>query len=140
MTQLTPTRFQASEVVRNQWHAQPEFGTPIDAMLDPKYWAHVSARLTRGDRIYALAEDNSFHAGFLVLDAGRLYAKVVKIPGECFEIQSNQMLNIEVPNGFSIKFRGPKKWSVLRGEDVLTEGLSKTEAERWLTEHVKLAA
>lgn len=139
MTQLAPRNFHQSDVVRNQWHAQPEFGTPLEAMLDPAYWAHVSARLRRGDRIYALAEDNSYHAGFIVLEAGKLFAKVVKIPGECFDIKAAEMLNVVVPEGFEIKFRGPKKWSVLRGKDVLKDGLDKKDAEQWLTDHVKAA-
>jgi len=139
MTQLTPSRFKQSDVVRNQWHAEPEYGTPMEALLKPEYWAHVSAKLRRGDRIYALAEDNLYHAGLLVIEAGRLFAKVVKIPGECFEIESTQILNIDLPEGYDVKYRGLKKnWCVLRGTDVLKDGLSKTEAEAWVIDHLKL--
>ena len=47
------------------------------------------------------------------------------------------MLNVDVPDGFEIKFRGPKLWSVLRGKDVLVEGKDKAGAEQWLREHLK---
>lgn len=137
MTQLTPRNFKAAEVVRNHWVADPEFGTPPEALLDKAYWAHVSAQLRRGDIITALAEDNSYWSELLVLDAGKLFAKVVQL--RCVQITSAQMLNVEVPEGFEIKFRGPKKWSVLRGKDVLVEDKDKAGAEQWLKEHLKVA-
>lgn len=137
MTQLTPRNFKAAEVVRNQWVALPEFGTPPEALLDKAYWAHVSAQLTRGDIISALAEDNSYWSELLVLEAGKLFAKVVQL--RCIQITSAQMLNMSVPDGYEIKFRGPKKWSVLRGSDVLKDGMDKAAAEQWLTDHVKVS-
>lgn len=135
MTQLTPRSFKAAEVVRNHWVAEPEFGTPPEALLDKAYWAHVSAQLRRGDIITALAEDNSYWSELLVLEAGKLFAKVVQL--RCVQITSAQMLNVNVPDGYEIKFRGPKKWSVLRGADVLKDGMDKASAEQWLTDHVK---
>lgn len=137
MTQLTPRNFKAAEVLRNQWVAEPEFGTPPEALLDKAYWAHVSAQLRRGDIIVALAADNSYWSELLVLDAGKLFAKVLQL--RCVQITQAQMLNVEVPEGFEIKFRGPKLWSVLRGKDVLIEGKDKTGAEQWLKEHLKVA-
>lgn len=139
MTQLAPRNLEPSDAARNEWNVKPEFGTPMDAMLDPAYWAHVSAKLRRGDIINVLPEDNTYFAQFLVLEAGKLFAKVVKTP-MCFDIKPAQMLNIEVPKGYEIKFRGPRKWSVLRGTDVLKEDLEKSDAERWLSDHVKAMA
>lgn len=137
MTQLAPHRFKQSEVVRNQWNAQPEHATPMEAMLEPGYWAHVSAMLNVGDHIYALSLDKTWHAAFLVIDAGKLYAKVVPIPGLCFEIKQAQIFDLEIPAGYEIPFRGETlKWCVVRGKDVLKEGLEKREAELWLKEHL----
>lgn len=135
MTQLAPRNFVASEVVRNQWHAKPEYGTPPEALRDPKYWAHVSSHMRRGDVVTALAEDNSYYLELLVLDVGKLFAKVCEL--RCKMIEPSQMLNVVVPVGFEIKFRGPRKWSVLRGDDVLAEGMDKQAAEKWLTDHTK---
>lgn len=137
MTQLTPRRFKAAEVVRNQWCAEPEFGTPAEALLAPAYWAHVSASMRRGDIVCALAEDNSYFTELLVLDVGKLFAKVVQL--RCIQITAAQMLNVPVPEGYEIKFRGPKKWSVLRGKDVLKEDMTKADAERWLSDHISAA-
>lgn len=139
MTQLTPRRFKQSNSVRNQWHIEPEFGTPVEALLVPGYWAHISSYLRRGDVITALAEDNSYHVELLVLEAGKLFAKVVL--KQRVDITAAQMSNAPIPDGYEIKFRGPvKKWSVLRDKDVLKDELdSRSAAESWLTDHVKVA-
>jgi hypothetical protein len=135
MTQLAPRNFASSEVVRNQWHALPEYETPPEALLNPAYWAHVSAKMRRGDIVYALSQENSWFMELLVLDVGKLFAKVCQL--RLVNIEPAQMLNVAVPEGFSIKFRGPKKWSVLRGLDVLKEDMSKAEAETWMSDHIK---
>jgi hypothetical protein len=134
MTQLTPRRFKSSDSIRNQWHAEPEFGTPADALLDPAYWAHVSSQMRRGDIVCALSEDNSYFCELLVIDAGKLFAKVIQL--RCVKITSAQMLNVDVPDGYEIKFRGPRKWSVLRNKDVLKDDMEKTQAEAWLRDHL----
>lgn len=135
MTQLAPKNFKPAEAKRNQWQVEPEYGTPPEALLDPSYWAHVSAQLRRGDVIYALSVDNSYFVELLVMDAGKLFAKVCQL--RCIEITPAQMLNVTLPEGFEIKFRGPRKWSVLKGKDVLNENLEKAAAEQWLTDHLK---
>jgi len=138
LEQIHPTKFAQSEVVRNQWAVTPEFDTPAEALLDPAYWAHVSAKLRRGDVITAMAVDDSYFAEYLVLEAGKLFAKVVLI--RKVEITAKQIFNADVPAGFEIKFRGPKKWSVLRGKDVLAEGFDRSKAESWLKDHLRTAA
>lgn len=137
MTQLSPRNFKQSESVRNQWQVTPEHGTPPEALMDNAYWAHVSAYLRRGDIIVALPDDNSYYLELLVMDAGKLFAKVFEL--RCVKISSSQMLNIKVPDGYEIKFRGPRKWSVLRGKDVLKDDMDKQVAERWLEDHLKVA-
>lgn len=134
MTQLSPRDFKPANSMRNQWDVEPEFGVPSEALLDPGYWAHVSAQLRRKDIIYALSKDNTYWSELLVIDAGKLFAKVVQL--RCVQITQAQMLNVQVPEGFEIKFRGPKKWSVLRGKDVLKEDMDKAGAENWLREHI----
>lgn len=137
MTQLAPRCFQPAEVMRNQWQIKPEHGTPPEALRDPSYWAHVSAQLRPGDSIVALPEDKSYYSELLVVDVGKLYAKVVEL--RCTKLTSSQVFNVTIPDGYDIKFRGPRKWSVLRGKDVLKEDMEKAVAEQWLSDHVKAA-
>lgn len=135
MTQLTPRRFKQSASVRNQWHAEPEYGTPAEALLDSAYWAHCASLMRRGDIVCALSEDNSYFIELLVIEAGKLFAKVIKL--RQISITPAEIANVALPEGYEIKFRGPKKWSVLRGKDVLKEDMDKATAEQWLTDHVK---
>lgn len=137
---LAPNGLKQSQSVRNQWHANPEHETPIDAMLEPGYWAHVSWQMTRGDVIYALAPDDSFHAAFVVLSAGKNFSKVVKIPGLCFDIGSQQVSGFVIPEPYAVKFRGEaQKWCVLRGKDLLKENMdSRLTGENWLRDHLSV--
>lgn len=135
---LHPTRLAQSEMARNQWNVSPEYGTPYEALLDPAYWAHVSAKLRRGDIITALSEDNSYFAEYIVLEPDKLRAEVALLTH--VDLAANSKFNAEVPKGFEIKFRGPCKWSVLRGTDVLKEGMTRKEADAWLKDHVRTAA
>lgn len=139
MTQLAPNSLKPAESVRNQWQVEPEHGTPADALLNPAYWAHVSVKMRRGDIVYALPADNSYWSELLVIDVGKLYAKVVQL--RCVAISQAQLVTNPIPDGFEIKFRGKdSKWSVLRGKDVLKDKLESAQAaEGWLTDHLKLA-
>jgi hypothetical protein len=137
MTQLAPNGLKPSESIRNQWHAEPEHGTPPEALLDPAYWAHVSVKMRRKDIVCALAVDNSYFSELLVIDVGKNYAKVVQL--RCVQITQAQIVRNPIPDGFEIKFRGKEtKWSVLRGKDVLKDKLETPDAaEQWLADHVK---
>lgn len=140
MTQLMPVRLKFAENERNQWFVVPEAGTDFDALLDPAYWAHVSAKFKPCDIIEVHAEEGSYYGRLLVQDAGKLYAKVAKL--EYVELdkvevtQSNPALT-----GHEVKWRGPiHKWCVVRGPDVLKEGLQKSEAHAWLGQYSKTLA
>lgn len=140
MTQLQPIRLKFAEHERNQWFVVPEHGTPFEALLDPAYWAHVSAKFKPCDEITVNAEDGSYYARLLVQDAGRLYAKVA-------ELQYTELNAVDVMQGgpglqgHEIKWRGPiLKWCVLRGKDVLKDGLTKEAALSWLAQYGKTLA
>lgn len=139
MTQLTPNRFNLAEHQRNIFDVIPEKDTPFDALLTDKYWAHVSAKLKPGDRIEVRAEDGSYYAELLVLDAGRLYAKIavlLHVELEPVEVKEGGL----TAEGYEVKWCGPKlKWCVLRGQDRLKGEMSKSEAVLWMQNHAKAA-
>lgn len=138
MSQLQPSRLKYAEHERQQWFVVPEHGTPFEALLDPAYWAHVSAKFRPCDQIEVHAEDGSYYARLLVRDAGKLYAKVAKL--EHVELDKIDVLQggVMALEGHAIKWRGPiHKWSVVRGSDVLKDSLSKTEAEAYLASYAR---
>lgn len=147
MTQLAPSNFKQAEFMRNVWCAVPEKDTPFDALLDPQYWAHVSALIKRGDRIEILAIDSSYFAELLVLDAGRLFAKVKVLRHILLEqvVTAEQVeTQSPIPEGYDVKWADRAKWRVTRKVDKATlhDGCeTRADALVWLDEHLrKLAA
>lgn len=142
MTQLSPARhFIDAACKRNIHFVVPEHGTPFEALLDPAYWAHISSKLAPCDQIEVNAEDGSYYARLLVRDAGRLYAKVAEL--EHVELDKVEVLqsNAPLPDGHGVKWRGPvHKWSVVRGNEVLKDGMAKAEAEAYLANYSRTIA
>lgn len=140
MTQLATNRFDLSinGIRHNVFRCRPELKTPIAALLEQGFWAHVSAKLRMGDIIEVLPEDCSYFAKLLVRDAGKLYAKVAVI--EHVELNKADE-DIQVA-GYEIKWRGPThKFGVIRGKDVLKDGfVDKAEAKAWIDETLLKAA
>jgi hypothetical protein len=133
MTQLAPNRIHLSSFKRNEFRIEPEKGTPIDEVLKERYWAHVSVKLKRGDRIEVHAEDDSYFAELLVLDAGKLYAKVKLLS---FTELYGKLEAAQVKAGdYWIDWRGPKdRWCGLCRNDVLATNMTQDAAVSWLNE------
>lgn len=139
MTQLASNRLELAETKRNVFHVTPEAGTPFEAVLTDKYWAHVSAYLKPGSRIEVVAEDGRYWADLLVRDAGKLYAKVSVL--NLIELDAVEVKEGGTTvEGFEVKWCGPKlKWCVLRGQDRLKDGMEKGQAVQWMQNHAKAA-
>lgn len=145
VTQLAPNRVMLAEQARNLWHASPESGTPLDALLEAKYWAHYAVShsivIRPGDRIEAYADDGSYFAELIVRDVARGGIRVAELRRKEFDkIESVG----EAIDGHLIKWQGSKvKWAVIRAADQkrLSEGhADKQQAYDWLREHHKAFA
>ena len=137
MTQLAPNRCQlALNGIRfNVFRVRPEDKTPTEMFEVEGFWAHVSHQFRPGDRLEVLPDDYSYLAEYMVIDAGKLYAKVKQVNYTDFSGK------IDVPAGYEVRHRGPKGWCVLRGKDVLAEQLgTAAKAQAWLDEHLNKAA
>ena len=134
---LSMDRFEGAEFMRQVFVARPKPGTPFESVLDPAYWAHNASKLRLRDRIEIEPEDNAYFAELRVIDCGRTWAKVLVLrhidlnaPAEKAEEAADE--------SFIVKFRGPKKWSVVRESDkaIMVEGLgSEAEAGAWLEQN-----
>lgn len=140
MTQLATNRIQPVEFMRTIWYVTPENGTPLEAVLDPKYWAHVSWQFKPRDRIEVDADDGSYFAELMVIDAGRLFAKVELLRKHEFtstEVEGEMSL-------YEVKWAGRHaKWRVLRKADrvVLKDGFEDRQAaDLWAASHSRAAA
>jgi hypothetical protein len=145
MTQLAPNRVMLAEQARNTWHANPESGTPADALLDAKYWAHYavnqSIQIRPGDRIEAYADDGSYFLELLVRDVARGGIRVAELRRKEFDKVEAAG---EAIDGHLIKWQGAKlKWTVIRAADQkrLSDGhADKQQAYDWLRQHHKAFA
>jgi hypothetical protein len=138
VTQLAPRRLQLAEHARNVHYVTPEPGTPIDALLDPAYWAHCSRLFQKRDHIEVNAEDGAYFAELMVLETGHLYAKVALMRKVEFKANTVEADGLD---GYDFKHSGSKQeWCVIRKSDkkVLIEGrLTKESAIDWLKDHLK---
>lgn len=144
VTQLAPKRMQLAEHAFNNWHITPENGTPIEALLDTKYFANCvhSHTIKAGDRIHCDAEDGSYSVVLFVRDVGRMYCKTALLSKALFGGQeASAVTQVE---GYEIKFRGQiKKWCVKRIDDgkEVQDGLGTRDAAGdWIREHLKALA
>jgi hypothetical protein len=139
---LSPAGATQAEQVRNIWAITTEYGTTREDIEKPEYWSHVAARLRPRDRIEVMSGGGDFYAEYMVLSRDRTWAKVVATTyidlTKAGAVSAEQAISIM--DGYEIKHRGPKRWSVLRKDDraVLQEGMqSEEDCKKWLEVHLK---
>lgn len=138
--QLSPSGLGQAEYVRVVWAATAAYGVTREQIEDPSYWAHVAAKLKPKARIEVTAEDDSFYAEYLVTSCDKTWAKVACL--KFIDLTNTEVTKEQVEGitaNYSVEFRGPKKWSVLRKSDrsVLQEGLhSREDGNKWLSVHL----
>ena len=141
---VLPTRFQLSEHARNTFHVRAESGS-IKDVLNSAYWANVASHVSKFDHIEVVEEKGAWWAELLVtskmekpnqsvmINVDLLHFKDLKIHKNP---DAEQVAN---PDGdHEIKFRGPKKWSVIHKDtrEILVEGLDTSdEAKAWVVKY-----
>lgn len=149
--QLSPGNMQEAEYWRSDYAVIAEIGTTPEHLLDPAYWAHHAFKMKPWDKIEVRAQDGTWYAEYIVLEASRTWAKVKQIifvPLTTADVSLTQSQDMDAKRdnaltealaNHEVKWRGPKGWSVVRKSDhaALSEGHRlKTDAEGWLRNHV----
>lgn len=137
---LRGAQIKGSEFARAIYYSRPDAGTTADDLMRPDFWANVAAQLRPGDRIEVYPEDGAFFAELLVRSSSRLAAVV--IPLRAIDLSGSSEETIEEP-GFSVKFRGPRKFCVIRNSDgvpVIEDIDTKEQAFRELEDYLKAHA
>lgn len=128
MTQLQPSRIQLAEHMRNIHFVRPEPGTPVEVLMEPAYWAHVSAHLKPGDRIEVFPPERTYFAEFIVLDAQKLSAEVAVLRFEKLTKASENVKDLR-DGEYLCTWKGDAlQWAVQRGQDVLKHSMTKDKA------------
>lgn len=138
---LNPSRFELVEYERQDWIVTAEIGTELSDLLDPGYWAHVSARMKPYDQIQVRVDDGCWLVNLLVLDCSRNWARV-------HVLSEHKLTTTDVSqsqaDGYSVDWKGPRlKFCVIRKSDneAVRDGFAdKEEAIRWMIEHEKITA
>ena len=127
-----PTKLHLAEHQVVNYFDSPKEGTAFEDILKPEYWSHVAHQLRPGHKVEVLAEDASFWALLLVIDAGKMTAIVEPL---LFKELASRDAVMEDEEMF-VKYRGPhSRYSVLRKSDnaVMKENLqTKAAAAEWM--------
>ena len=121
--------FKIADFLRTQWCISLKPGQSREDFMRPDFWAHVAARVKKNDRVEILHDEGSYFAEVIVVSVEKLGVKVALLREHNLnELESTQVDQSE----FYVKFRGPRKWSILRqsdhqviDENIETEGQAK---------------
>lgn len=131
---LPAARFSLAEHARYLHHADVPAGTSSEALMEPGYWRHVTGRLKKGGRIEALAEDGSYFAELLILDAGKSGAVVTALR----VIDLAPVDSTGDVGAFDFRFVQKLGWTVVRKADKerVSQGHgTEAEARKWAADN-----
>lgn len=149
MAQLPVNTVQDAEFSYTTHAAFIPTGFTPEQLLDPGFWAVHATRFKAFDEVRARAEDGTWMARLLVLEAGRTWVRMKQLEFHSLGTQDEALTRValreneEAKKLYEVKHRGPRAWSVVRKADsqVMHEGAQTREnAERWLDEHLKTTA
>jgi hypothetical protein len=140
---LNPTRFKSSEYARNTFHASAHTGASKDDILNPPFWAHIASQVSRFDHIEVVEERGVWWADLLITSKIEKPGKPPTITVDILhfkKLEAYRNLDAEPATSpdenYEVKFRGPKKWSVIHKDtrEILVEGLETAEeGQKWVT-------
>lgn len=122
--QLMPVDMQSGEHKRVVYAVDVDLGIAPERLLDTDYWAHVAQRLAPWTKIEARAKDGTWYAEFIVLEAGRTWARVfptmihMLTTGDVAQSQAEHEDAITKAMAlFKVVHRGPRGHSIVRVSD-----------------------
>lgn len=135
--QLNPSRMREASYERTVYVVTADEGVTPEDLLRPEHWAHVAAQLKPWDRIEARANDGTWFAEYLVLDASRVWARVRQLGDVQYLTTGDVAITQAALQGtYRVEYKGPhNKWSVIRNSDqaVVNDGNGTREAaETWM--------
>jgi hypothetical protein len=140
---LLPDQFQDAEYQRRDMIARPEAGTKLDELLDPAYWANVSAAVRQSDRIEVRPADGSWWAELLVRAVSSQSVAVHVLRHVEFDKTAKAEPLPPTPSGYDLKYRGNRGWCVIRladNQSLAEKQPTQEAAAAWLAGHLRLLA
>lgn len=134
---LTTQDFRLMESVNNHFRAVAPRGTTRERCLENSFWSVVSTSVRPYDMITVIGADRSFHATYLVLEAGLGYVSLIELswtPLPALLATPDDRL----PPNFSIYYGGVEVgWQAKRNSDgvIICSGKSQEECLAALLDH-----
>lgn len=141
MNPIVSSRFRETSFAVRRWRVDAEPGTTRADLEDPAFWALVAREMEPGQNVEVLADDMSFFAEGLVIDASERWAKVRVNHFHAYS--AAEAAPLPAGQEFEVCFRGARRWSVKRKADaaVLSENHGTREAAAaWMAEHARMVA
>lgn len=137
-TSLSMPDFRLMESVNNHFRAVAPRGTTRERCLENSFWSVVSQQVRPYDQITVIGADRSFHATYLVLEAGLGYVSLIELswtPLPALLATPDDRL----PPNFSILFAGVEDgWMAKRNSDsviIVKNAKSQKECLELLLDH-----
>ena len=135
---LDPSRFSLDEIANQNWTLTVEAGTSLEDVLNPSFMSNVANQLRPYDRIRVRVDTGEWYAELLVVQCGRVWAKLTPI--FTLKLAADDSADQEIDSQYQIKFLGPhKKFCVVRNSDkesVKEQCATKQEAQAWLSSYL----
>jgi hypothetical protein len=128
---VTPDRMKDAEASRQTKVINCDQGTTVDHLMDPIYWSHIASVLRPRTRIEAWAHDETWMAELIVLDCGRLYARVKLLHFHNLTEGISAKVDENVDSPYFAKWMGDQgQWGVVRREDMalMIDGIQGRDA------------
>lgn len=120
-----------------------------EQMMDPAFWGLHATRFKAFDEVRARAEDGTWMARLLVLEAGRTWVRMKQLEFHALGTQDEALTRVaqreieDEKKKYTVIHRGPRAWSVVRNGDkqVMHEGAQTREAAAgWLEQYLQTTA
>jgi len=132
--------FKLADFNRSCWCISLKVGQSREDFMRPDFWAHVASRMKKHDRVEILHEEGGYFAEVIVKSVEKLGVIVALLR----EVNLNELETTTVDQSeYTLKFRGPRKWSILRTADgqVIEENIdTEGQAKQKLVDMTKSAA
>lgn len=140
MKKIRGGQFKEAQFVFKTFSARPDAGTTVEDVLEPAYWANIAEQLQPATRIEVMPMDGAYFAELIVLSASRTAAVVAPLRIVHLTAASDAAVEQGEDPEYSVKFRGPRKFCVMRNADnqpVIEDIDTKEQAYRELSDYVK---
>lgn len=115
-------------------------GTIVEQVCEPEFWANVTKKMTRGDKIEVMPNDMTWRAMLIVRAVGRLEAVVQVLQYDVLGAAGD----VDNDSPYIVKFvNTDRKWGVFMragGALVRDEFQVREHADRYVVNHTKVMA